>query len=1731
MILDNGGTETTLVSYEPPFSELADGSYEVKSDQNWGQTFTHSGGASVYSVYKAGVVLSRAVDAAAGQVITVSIRESWNGAVLGSASIPVEAISTSEAWYEFDLGHLALNDAQTYYIRVENTHTNGKVYLGVDGSGTYADGDLINKDGVAESGKDAAFRLIQIPNIAPTLDIGKAPVLNSIAEDSGAPVGAVGTLVSSLVDFASPAGQVDNVSDPDSNALLGIAVTWADSANGTWWYSINDGGTWNLLGSVSDANARLLSAEGNGRIYFQPTADYHGSNPNALTFRAWDQTSGLDGGTADTTTNGGNTAFSTAVDTAVITVTAVNDAPTAANNTVATNEDTPYTFTAADFNFSDIDGDTLASVKITSLETVGALQLSGADVTLNQVISRADIDAGNLKFVPVGDQNGTGYDSFDFRVNDGTVDSVSGYTMSVDVTAVNDAPVITSDGSGVTAAVNVTENTTAVTTVTSTDVDGGTPSYSISGGADAAKFTIDANTGELTFVAAPDYETPTDAGGDNVYDVTVQVDDGNGNTDSQTLAVTVTDVIEQTYPTSSGQDNSLEWITNVTFAGINNTTGREAGGYGDYTNLVGSVDVGSSYDLSVTINADSQEYVNAWIDWNKDGDFLDVGESYTLVANTGLNGPHTVSIAAPIDAVGGTTVMRVSVKYQGAPASDAVFQYGEVEDYAISVTPTNSAPVLAGANDLSVIDEDIVGDGGMLVSSLIAGQVTDADGGALSGIAVTAVDNTNGTWEYTTDGGSTWTAFGAVDTANARLLAADANTSVRFVPDTDWNGTVTDGITFHAWDQTSGTAGGTADLSSSADTVRDDFSTAAYTNNDGTANWTSAWSEVGDDGSATTGNIRIEGGALYLDNLDGVDLEGVTRQLNLDGATTAALTFDYAGYAFSGTDSFSIRVSDDGGSTWVELENVAFVDDPGTNFSGSRSFDLGSYVNLTADMVVRFQISAGFAGAGQHVTFDNVQVEYTVGPDTGGSNAFSTATASSSITVNPVNDAPAVANLDGDILNYTEGDGVVLIEQGADALVSDPDSADFSGGTLTVEVDFGLQPAEDVFSIHNEGTAAGQIGVSGNDVTYGGVVIGTFSGGTGLNPLTVVFNSNATPEAVTALIQNITYENTGGDDPTAGARSVVIDVTDGDGGAALTQNLTVNVAAVNDAPTDMLFDLESSAEQIANTYTTGDQSIPSIAAFDDGRYIVVWESNGQDGSGDGIYATIYNADGSVYLSEFQVNVETVDGEGQPSVATFADGGFVIAWRDVVAGSHAWTEARVFNADGTAATGEIVLKTGVIDGTNEAYNPAIVALDNNQFVAVWNGENSSVKELEGAIFDRSGTNLSGLLTLGTLQGNTGQWAGQPEIIALSGGGFAVSWFDNDDAGTNPLSHVRFFDANGVPTSAQIPLGGDGQTDLIQLDNSNVVVVYGDGGHIKAQILDGSGGSVVSEFQVSSSGGVNGEPSVTTTANGGFFVAWQNDAGDADGSAILGQAFDANGTAIANERVLNQTTTGDQTLVELATLADGSVRATWSSAGQDTSGESVVVCQVGTGGYVYENAANGTYVAMVTDVIDPDGGETHSFSLLDNAGGAFTIDANTGVITVADTTKIDFEAASSMNVTVRVTDSGGLTYDEVVTINILDANDVPTAANTTVTTNEDTPYSFTATDFNFSDVDGDSLASVKITSLETVGSLLLNGVDVTLGPGDQPGGHRRRQPDVLSRRECKWQRLRQLWLFGQ
>ena len=119
-----------------------------------------------------------------------------------------------------------------------------------------------------------------------------------------------------------------------------------------------------------------------------------------------------------------------------------NTAPTGSDKTVTTNEDTAHAFSVTDFNFSDTDtGDALASVKIVTppASGKGALALDGTAVTAGEAVTKAEIEENKLVYTPPEHENGAGYASFTFKVSDGGLESTSAYTMTIDVTAVDDA--------------------------------------------------------------------------------------------------------------------------------------------------------------------------------------------------------------------------------------------------------------------------------------------------------------------------------------------------------------------------------------------------------------------------------------------------------------------------------------------------------------------------------------------------------------------------------------------------------------------------------------------------------------------------------------------------------------------------------------------------------------------------------------------------------------------------------------------------------------------------------------------------------------------------------------------------------------------------------------------------------------------------------------------------------------------------------------------------------------------------------------------------------------------------------------------------------------------------------------------------------------------------------------------------------------------------------------------
>ncbi len=138
------------------------------------------------------------------------------------------------------------------------------------------------------------------------------------------------------------------------------------------------------------------------------------------------------------------------------------------------------------------------------------------------------------------------------------------------------------------------------------------------------------------------------------------------------------------YCASAGGNSSYEWIDLVQLGTINNTTGND-GGYADYTSMSTNLTVGTQYTINFSAGFASTSYTEfweVWIDYNRDGDFADAGES-VATGSSSLSTTLSRTFTVPTGVSVGTTKMRVSMKYNAAATSCEAFTYGEVEDYAV----------------------------------------------------------------------------------------------------------------------------------------------------------------------------------------------------------------------------------------------------------------------------------------------------------------------------------------------------------------------------------------------------------------------------------------------------------------------------------------------------------------------------------------------------------------------------------------------------------------------------------------------------------------------------------------------------------------------------------------------------------------------------------------------------------------------------------------------------------------------------------------------------------------------------------------------------------------------------------------------------------------------------------------------------------------------------------------
>ncbi len=373
-------------------------------------------------------------------------------------------------------------------------------------------------------------------------------------------------------------------------------------------------------------------------------------------------------------------------------------------------------------NDTDFDGDTLEIIGVSEASASGAaVSLEDGQVSYNPGNAFDSLREGE-----------TATDTFSYTVTDGN-GSTKDVTVTVTVTGSNQAPVLSVDS-----AVSIAENTTEVTTASATDVDNTDLSYSVSG-ADAELFEIDAETGQLSFKTAPDFEAPADADGDNVYQVEVTVTDADGGTDTQSVAVTVeneNEVVREVFAfdmVGSQSDRLIEFTNNAPdFSSPADGFGKFDAETAPYAlvddtvvfapDAVGIIDVSTNTDeffgLADTINGQNSEPLQA--KWVFDiADYSNLSLSLDAGAMGDFESSDVVSIRYSID--GGEEQTLFSFTSDDFAAQSYTMASGKVVDIDDPLVDADNGVILS--NQLQTLVADLEGSGSEL--TLIVEGIAD----------------------------------------------------------------------------------------------------------------------------------------------------------------------------------------------------------------------------------------------------------------------------------------------------------------------------------------------------------------------------------------------------------------------------------------------------------------------------------------------------------------------------------------------------------------------------------------------------------------------------------------------------------------------------------------------------------------------------------------------------------------------------------------------------------------------------------------------------------------------------------------------------------------------------------------------------------------------------------------------------------------------------------------------
>jgi Ca2+-binding RTX toxin-like protein len=405
--------------------------------------------------------------------------------------------------------------------------------------------------------------------------------------------------------------------------------------------------------------------------------------------------------------------------------------------------------------------------------------------------------------------------------------------------------------------------------------------------------------------------------------------------------------------------------------------------------------------------------------------------------------------------------------------------------------------------------------------------------------------------------------------------------------------------------------------------------------------------------------------------------------------------------------------------------------------------------------------------------------------------------------------------------------------------------------------------------------------------------------------------------------------------------------------------------------------VKTGSEFLVNSQVTGFQDLPSITGLPGGGFVATWVDYSAS-SGLGVAkAQLFSTAGAKVGSEFIVAAGASNDQSFPTVASLANGGFVVTWTEAGVQSDYKIKAQVYDAAGTVVTPAFLVNSAT--WTQQAgnnlpgnHNPTITGLAGGGFVVTWQDYAGTAGDASGAGVLAQVYNAAGAAQGSAVRVNT-QTTGdqtQPVATSLSGGGFVVTWLDGN--ATDPVTGLpaatmkaQLFSAAGAKVGGELLVDAKVLNDqalpvVTGLSTGGFVVAWQDSNPttgepdtlIRAQVYSSAGAKVGAALTVSGTGaGERDFPAVTSLPDGGFVVSWQHYLTPTN-SDIKAQGFDADGIKIGTELVVNTVTADYQERPVISGLPGGGFVIAWGDAsglGGDADGTSIKAQVYGYDGF--------------------------------------------------------------------------------------------------------------------------------------------------------------------------------------